>query len=348
MKRDPSPAKAFITVLLLLLAALASFPTKGPRLARFQTVQHLAWLPLCTNAHATPDKRFGIAEHSLEEMALLGFPNDGRFHARQWRSQEEDSPVIFLRTAHRSRNASRWCLGAYRFDGKPDLCARPLFIADVDIGWLDGEALCAWMKAHPGKAYIVGNETNDPDPVGDGLTPAQYARWYRDAYALVRQCDPTARIGSYGPAGYHTREFLASVWIEFMALSGGTPMRVDFFPIHHYPRPGFRLNEEVQKLERWIGWLNAQNGKHWRWESGREYWLTEFGLPSWEVPCPTEEGLRLMDELIPWLMDNDLGIALWAWWPSGNKKLFPENTLLIEDDVPTDLGRRYFELATTK
>jgi len=226
---------------LFLIASLIIIPT--PVVTTAGTT-YTVYLPLVFHSYP-PDPRFGVAEYGAADMAVLGFPEDGRYHAQQWSAQEEANSVIFLRPAHRSASTSRWCTGAYKFAGHTDYCADPAgTVKAVSTGWVNESGLCQWVREHPRRAYIIGNELLCPEPCGDGVTAAEYAQWYADAWTLIKSCGPTARVGPFGPVGEGSKAILADVWLEYHALTG-EPLPVDFFPIHHYAQPGFRLTGEI-------------------------------------------------------------------------------------------------------
>ena len=65
------------------------------------------YLPLVLKSHRfVPDRRFGIAEHSLEQMLLLGFPNDGRYKWVQHAQPEKTDTVRGLRPAQRDHHST--------------------------------------------------------------------------------------------------------------------------------------------------------------------------------------------------------------------------------------------------
>ncbi len=323
----------FLLLMLLLLACPSSRTTQADAPSFYY------YFPLILSNYP-PDPRFGVAEYGAADMAILGLPENGRFHAQQWSPQGENNSAIFLRTAHRSHAASRWCTGAYRFAGYIDYCADPTGTTKAtSTGWVDEAGLCQWVKEHPGKAYIVGNELLCPEPCGDGVTAAEYAQWYADAWALIKSCDSAAQVGPFGPIGEGSKAILADVWSEYRTLTDQA-MPMDFFPIHHYARPGFHLAEEIAYMERWIGWLNSHNPQDWRWTNVPQYWLAEYGMPAWSMEIPENEALRHMREFTGWLETNDLDITAWAWWPDGE-------LALVRDGQRTALGDLYYELATT-
>lgn len=325
----------------LLLVGLVLFGYLSNRTMQADTPSHHYYFPLVLNNYP-PDIRFGVAQYGAAERAIIGLADGDlrRYQSQQWGPQEETNSAIFLRTAHRSHAPSRWCTGAYRFAGHIDYCADPTGATRAtNTGWVNEARLCQWVKEHPRKAYIIGNELLCPEPCGDGVTATEYARWYADAWTLIKSCDPAARVSPFGPIGEGSKAILTDVWSEYHALTG-EPLPVDFFPIHHYAQPGFRLASEIAYMERWIGWLNSHNPREWRWTGGPQYWLTEYGMPAWSMDIPEDEGLRYMREFTGWLKTNELDITSWAWWPHGE-------LALVRNGRRTRLGDLYYELATT-
>ncbi len=271
-----------------------------------------------------PDQRFGIAEHGLTQMLILGFPDDGRYHSVQWAQPEETDTVRFLRPASRDPT-NTWQLGAY----------------DTEAGrWSDEAGFHQFVRGHDGMAYIVGNELSLGTPIGDRhVTPTQYARWYHAVWALVKSENPTARVGPFGPVAWSTE--LEPVWDAYLHLTG-EPMPVDFYPVHRYMWPGQSTTEYWRGLVEWIGWLESFRGR--AWVGPRVYWANELGLPEWEYAdwATPERVLEFMTYVMPRLKENDLGITTWAWWPSGR------NTALIRGTTVTPAGELYLELALSE
>lgn len=295
-----------------------------------QELEHKAYLPYVVKSPPCPDRRFGIAEHSLEEMLLLGFPNDGRYHSVQWTQPEKTDTVRFLRPASRD-HASTWLLGTY----------------DTETGaWTNEVGFRRFVCEHDSVAYVVGNELLVPTPIGDSnVTPTQYARWYRDAWILIKAENPTALVGPFGPVGPVSKSKLVDVWCEYQVLTGQV-MPVDFFPLHHYTTAGaWALESEVASVKEWIGWLDGHNPDDWCWVEGPDYWLTEYGFRAWAQPIEQDEALCYMEGFTGWLRTNDLGVEVFAWWPSGNAKWPGQGTWLVKDGQVTALGRLYYELA---
>ncbi len=321
MTRDRFQVLVIAVVVIVLVAAGVYTRLHSPFLSSFNSV---VYLPLVVNSHrSVPDIRFGIAEHNLEQMLLLGFPNDGRYHAVQHTQPEETDTVRFPRPASRD-HPSTWLLGTY----------------DTEAGrWSDESGFRQFVRSHD-VDYIVGNELMLGTPIGDShVSPTQYAQWYRDAYALIKSENPSARVGPFGPVAWSTE--LIPVWDAYLLLTG-EPMPADFYPVHRYMWPGQMSEDYWQGLVDWIGWLESYRGR--AWVGPRVYWVNEFGLPEWEYAewVTPERVLEFMVDIMPRLKENDMGITSWAWWPSGR------NTALIRGANVTEPGELYLELALSK
>lgn len=320
-------------------------------------LQYKIYLPVVA-AGSPPDPRFGLAEYTVAEMVSLGFPDDGRYVSQQWGGDpDERSSAYFLRPASLDYSGT-WCLTAYRIAGRPDRCADPTgnTVAVAD-GWYDEAGMHAFVQGHTGRAWIVGNEALCGEPCGDGLSPTEYARWHHAAYTSIKGLDPAARVGQWGTIGLGDgnvaggggpeEQFLLDFWAAYQQMYG-QPLPSDFFSVHHYAWPGWELEVHTQALVDWIGWLETHRGTDWA--GPRDYWLTEFGMPAWRTPIDTDEALRYMDAIIPWLMTHggQYGISMWSWWPSCNVDWPDQCVNLIEGGMPTLLGQRYHELALSQ
>lgn len=323
VKRDRVWLVVVALVVVVLVAVGAYTCSHRPFISPLTVISPVpVYLPLVVRFHrSVPDGRFGIAEHGLVQMLILGFPNDGRYHSVQTNRQPEETDTVrFLRPASRDPT-STWQLGAY----------------NTEIGrWSDEAGFRQFVRSRDDVDYIVGNELSISTPVGDShVTPTQYAQWYRDAWELIKSENPTVRVGPFGPVAW-SRE-LEPVWDAYLHLAG-EPMPVDFYPVHKYMWPGQTSDDFWRGLMDWIGWLESYRGRAW---VGREYWLTEFGLPEWGYPdwVTPELALEFMADIVPRLKENDLGIATWVWWYSGR------DTALIRGTTITPAGERYLQLA---
>ena len=89
------------------------------------------------------------------------------------------------------------------------------------------------VSANPGALWLVGNE---PECLAQGNnTPAQYAEAYHQAYTLIKQRDPTARvaIGAVAQPTPLRLEWLNQV-LSLYQEAHGTPMPVDVWNVHVY------------------------------------------------------------------------------------------------------------------
>jgi hypothetical protein len=92
------------------------------------------------------------------------------------------------------------------------------------------------VDANPGDFWILGNE---PDRYGqDGLTPAQYARFYHDVYYFIKQRDPSSHLAIAGivqPTKLRLR-YLDMV-LSAYEQQYGEKMPVDTWDIHNFILP---------------------------------------------------------------------------------------------------------------
>ena len=332
---------AGFVVFVAVLIAIAYCSLSQPQVTIFDSPIPRAYLPMIAKNYRYPDLRFGVAEHSTSEMAILGLPEDGRYHTRQRFPIEPSNSGLFLRTAHRTHAPSRWCTGAYAFAGRDNYCLRTQEIGTASLGdWVVLDLFSYWVQTHPGKVYIIGNELLCPEPCGDAVTAEQYAEWYHEAWMTIKALDPTAKIGPYGPIGSADgREMVEDVWDAYLNAYGA-PMPVDFYPVHWYPWfvtwDGSLLAAEIAALEEHVAWFESYRGI--KWTGPQDYWLTEYGLPTWVYEIPGADLLLFMEQFTMWLMTNDSHISCWAWWPAGE-------AALVAAGARTALGDCYYNLA---
>ena len=198
----------------------------------------------------------------------------------------------------------------------------------------------AFVGARPGRAWIVGNEPAN----SNYMTPTQHAKWYHDTYYLIKSIDPTAKVAYYATTvRLREQPYMLEFWTEYKRLYR-SPVPTDFIAFHYYPARGtqWSIDDMAADISRLIAFLDAHRGAEW--DGPRLYWLTEFGLRAWEVPVSENDAMAFMSASIAWLKGNP-DIAMWAWWPSGRPTEWSENTSLIKDGAPTELGKLYLELA---
>lgn len=293
-------------------------------------------LPLISKNYRPPDLRFGLTEYGAAEMAILDLPEDGRYHSQMTAMPDATNSAFALIAAHRSHAASRWCTVAYAFAGKSNYCSGGEASIASTGGWVEIDAFSLFIFTHPSRAYIVGNELTCPEPCGSGVTPAEYAVWYADAWNTIKALDQTAKVAPFAPIlDAMGKDNLLDVWDAYLALTGEM-MPADFYPVHWYSHPGYNLAADIADFEEDIAWLENYRGV--KWVGPADYWLTEFGMPTWVYEIPEAELLAFMDDFVHYLMTNDVGVSLWAWWPYGE-------AALVADGEKTALGDCYYNLA---
>lgn len=325
--QDLIPLVALAAIAAALVIVAAYMRLHRPFISPLTTISTLpVYLPLVLRGQRIPDRRFGIAEHTPEEAALLSLTG-ADYISGQWRLPLEGDTVVFLRPTERP-HWSTWKLCSW----------------SAVHGWYDEAGCREWVHTHPSTIYIIGNELSVVGSVGDGywVDANGYARWYHEAQALIEAEDPTAVIAPYGPVGSTTAGLLLAVWDSYQRQFDEL-LPADFYPIHHYCHRGDEPWWCWQKLAHWIDWVERHRGTHW--QGPRDYWLTEWGLMAWDVPVPEDAALGLMTNMVAELRDNDIGISHHAWWPSCNSSWPDSCTWLVEDGKITRLGKRYFELS---
>ena len=295
------------------------------------------------------DSRFGFAEYSRAEIAKLGFDPDGVYWSIQWQAQDVTAPALFIRAASRPHLPSQWCMVAWRVSGMPDYCVDPTGATlAMTTGWVNEILFRRFVRDHPGKMWHIGNEPLCSLPSCDdgGLSLHEYARWYGNAWRLIKAEDTTALVGFGLPIGWTRpeRTTINMMW-DFYQGQWGELMPADFIPVHHYAVHGlWTIQSEIEFFERDVGWLETMRGV--RWQGPRRYILNEFGMLSWKYDIPMEEQMRYMAAVMPYLQSQDL-IHSWAWWPAWNPTCTDLCGKLLDwDGNPTPLGELYISLAS--
>ena len=326
-ERDQIPLVIIATIAVVLAMVATCVHLYQPFVSPMTFISPVeVYLPLIARQRRPPDARFGVAEHTPEEAALLGLAN-ADYSSGQWRLPLPGDAAVFFTITERD-HWSTWKLCSW----------------SPRDGWYDEAGCREWIEKHPGTICIVGNELAVPTPIGLGelIDTEQYTRWYYEARTLIKSEDPTALVAPYGPVGQVTAGLLIAVWDSHLAQFG-MPLQADFYPVHHYCNVADSPPWCWTKLTHWIDWLETHRGTYW--DGPRDYWLTEWGLPAWSEPIPMEASLALMEGMAPLLQTNDIGISQHAWWPSCNPSWRDQCTLLIRNGKVTALGERYLQLA---
>ncbi len=325
LKRSEVVLLAIIAAVVVAVVAVVAYPRLSSVLP-LTAISPVAYLPLVLREYRVPDSRFGVAEHTPWQAELLGLAG-ADYISGQWRLPLPGDTAVFLRPTERP-HPSTWLLCSW----------------SATNGWYDKEGCRQWIERNPGMDYITGNELSFQDgSIGDGfwVDAAGYARWYHDVWEFIKAADPTATIAPYGPA-QHKGGLLIAVWDSYQEQFGEL-MPADFQPVHFYCEVTDAPWWCWRKLSNWVGWLERQRGIYW--VGPQDYRLTEWGLKAWDEPVPQAVSLALMEEVIPWLKSNTLGITNHAWWPSCNSGWPDQCTLLIRGDQVTEPGHAYLKLA---
>ena len=119
----------------------------------------------------------------------------------------------------------------------------------LDEGGNQQERLAAWVRSHPGRTWVLGNEPGAvPDLTGhgqDALTDRQYVTFFHDYYEFVSSLDPTARFANAALAMTTTPSWRAdltvdsvtAIWENVLALyhaTHGVEMPIDVWNMHLY------------------------------------------------------------------------------------------------------------------
>jgi hypothetical protein len=91
------------------------------------------------------------------------------------------------------------------------------------------------VDQNPGAVWLIGNEPDSPLSTQDHLLPETYARAYHDLYTLIKQRDPSARIGA-GSIVQPTPlrlQYLDRVLSTYQQLYGES-LPADLWSVHSY------------------------------------------------------------------------------------------------------------------
>ena len=215
----------------------------------------------------------------------------------------------------------------------------------------NGSALSAIVSANPGALWLIGNEP-DRRHWQDSLEPHIYAQAYHELYYLLKNLDPTARIGAGGivqptPLRLQYLDMVLKAYQEYY----GEPMPVDVWNIHafilrernceYYPDdcwgaevpPGIDVPEgmlyEIQDNDNFdIFKQNIERFRQWMAERGyqnRPLIITEFGVqmpPDYGFPPErvntymkaTFDYLMTATSTVGYPADEYRLVQRWAWY----------------------------------
>jgi len=202
----------------------------------------------------------------------------------------------------------------------------------------EAEAI-AWIQAHPGKSYIIGNEPDGDLSEGNEantMSVDEYVDFYHKASVMIRTADPTAKIilgawaggvGEYPLPEHNEQEFMSRYLCRYMDIPD-----IDGFSFHVYqhdkhdnPYPANKLDMFCSYVDDWY-----RNG----WTLTRDVYLTEFGFYGPDPAGTTENCRAFMDWYIPYLRQHEQVKGYW-WWE------WALPSMLVIDGQATELGLYY-------
>ncbi len=316
--RSPTPISA-----LAPLAAAA--PSQTPSVARQGTP--------ATVVNASSGSRTAIPTVSGAPPDLVGVVASGAVEALQ-------------------RLGARWYL-TYTLGGEwPAGMQRATVVRLVPPP--DQAALVLAVRAHPGSAWLIGNEPNVPtEATSDNQTPAQYAATLHTLAAAIRAADPAAVIVGpnvlnwqdtcVGCAGYPSgASWTAAFYDAYRAAYHERPP-FDRWAIHTYEldwthTPTLHPEFDIRQLAAFRGWLAGMPA-----EASRPIWDTELGF-HWGFPGWTRDQ---QGKLSPSGAYDDAGVKHWletllAWLTSEGRATGVERTFLYAQAPPSEAFTEHY------
>jgi len=209
----------------------------------------------------------------------------------------------------------------------------------------------AWVTAHPGRIWIIGNEPNGGGQ--DGLTPDQYARMFHTYYNFIRLLDATAKYAIAGLGGNADpgalqahiswyNQALASYRSQF-----GGPMPIDIWNCHPYTTTG-RLSPQTILNDYIIPFHDYFNTVDGGIYAGEELWLTEFGVAGWSIPLNPVYISEFIQQAGPHFEASGV-VDRFFWfigpWSGGWDMTMADLSLVGSNGQPTLIGQTYSSLA---
>lgn len=233
-------------------------------------------------------------------------------------------------------------------------------------------------RANPGATWLIGNE---PDVIWqDNMTPARYAEWYHQLYALLKEADPTCQVAIGGvtqPTPLRL-QYLEQVWAAYQAQYGEV-MPVDVWNIHNFILreergswgvdipPGLAVDQgtlfEVADHDD-LEIFKAQifNFRQWLAEHGQRnkpLIVSEYG-----ILMPADYGfgpervqqflygtyefmLNAADETLGYPADDNRLVQRWAWYSLSDNRYPTGNLIDPKTGALTPLGQAHQQYIST-
>jgi hypothetical protein len=235
----------------------------------------------------------------------------------------EPGDVEFVQTVRLHQAKTGWCRDCYTVPYSYTLSPEPT-------------ALRSMVLANPGMTWLIGNEPDRRDWNGgrqDEIVPELYAQAYYEASQVIRQADPTAKVGIGGvvQATPLRLKYLDRIWNEYQRLYGRRMGDdVDVWNTHAFilrekkndwgaeipagladtsgllvqPGDNDRLDLFQQEIFRFRTWMSSKG------ERNKPLYITEFGINMPEYYVSASEVKKFMSGALEFLLnykDSNLG-----------------------------------------
>ncbi len=196
-------------------------------------------------------------------------------------------------------------------------------------------------REHRGEWWQFGNEPNDPNQ--DNLSPAEFARRYREFHLALARADPSARVLTGGVADADWK-WMDAFRESYRAAFGNYP-HVDGWSIHNYMLDHCEDATNVEQFKfriiafrEWLTRIGA---------SEQPLLLTEYGVLSGNgccncPPIPPDQVISFMQATTRWLAQSRL-VQGWVWFSVRSGGRFNGDLFSDRADL-TPLGKAYREL----
>lgn len=217
----------------------------------------------------------------------------------------------------------------------------------------DEVAAAAWVTAHPGTEYFIGNEPdNSYTSTGMSMTEQEYADFYHYVSTFIRNLDATAIFYlagyQYGSAYYtannvwnaHTDNCENDMLSYYYSTYG--EMDCQAVNLHSYQRTTYNNPKIISELTKFSEYTDAWLASGWI--PTNNIIIGECGWNG-NIDPPLGIGtagdcMALMDWALPQFAAN-ARVIRWHWWKWG------AGSELEINGVPTELGLHYSKLAHT-
>lgn len=228
----------------------------------------------------------------------------------------------------------------------------PVHAYDVDSGdMVDRAATETWVRDHPGKVYLIGNEPNNGDlAAGDGMAPDRYAQMYFTYHTALKAWDPTSKIAvaglvatSFEGSLRENTNYWNQVLVNYRTRYGVT-MPIDIWNNHCYTPVG-SLDPDRIIAEFFVPFRGYVDTTMRGVYAGAEIWCTEFGVAMWSTPLHPDYQAEFVEQFCPRLEASG-AVDRFFWFLGPWEAKWRDSALLAADNAtPTIVGETYSRLA---